>query len=138
MDRKKGNRNARIAYINIIKNGNKKLVSHTLEYIKNLENKLILMMSFDKSLQNRFITNIRAIIDQKDTSEWTFTDKNNIEVDIIKTICSSITKKMIMNLEYNSPLLSYMIDFSNLPKEIKDAFNEQALIAMTALPIKFY
>ncbi|CAG8544168.1 13332_t:CDS:2 [Racocetra fulgida] len=43
-----------------------------------------------------------------------------------------------MNLEYNNPLLSYVIDFSNLPKEIKDAFNEQALIAMTAPPIKFH
>ncbi|CAG8734277.1 14885_t:CDS:2 [Gigaspora margarita] len=76
--------------------------------------------------------------DQKDASEWTFTDKNNIEVDVVKTICSSITKEMIMNLEYNNPLLSYVIDFSNLPKEIKNAFDEQALIAMTAPPIKFH
>lgn len=42
-----------------------------------------------------------------------------------------------MNLEYNNPLLSYVIDFSNLPKEIKDAFDEQALIVMTVPPIKF-
>ncbi|RIB03440.1 hypothetical protein C2G38_2225009 [Gigaspora rosea] len=48
-------------------------------------------------------------------------DKNNIEVDVVKTICSSITEEMIMNLEYNNPLLSYMIDFSNLAKEIKNA-----------------
>ncbi|CAG8505810.1 32985_t:CDS:2 [Gigaspora margarita] len=33
-----------------------------------------------------------------DTSEWTFMDKNNIEVDVIQTICSSITKEMIMNI----------------------------------------
>ncbi|CAG8652208.1 18840_t:CDS:2 [Racocetra persica] len=76
--------------------------------------------------------------DQKDASEWTFTDKNNIEVDVVKTICSSITEEMIMNLEYNNPLLSYVIDFSNLPKEIKNTFDEQALIAITAPLIKFY
>ncbi|CAG8652073.1 7333_t:CDS:2, partial [Racocetra persica] len=134
-DRKKGNRNARIAYINMIKNGDKKLVSCTLEYIEGLENKLIPMTSFDKSHQKRFITNIR---DQKDASEWTFTDKNNIEIDVVKIICHSITEEMIMNLEYNNPLLSYVIDFSNLPKEIKDAFDELALIAMTAPPIKFH
>ncbi|CAG8847549.1 33286_t:CDS:2, partial [Racocetra persica] len=46
--------------------------------------------------------------------------------------------EMIMNLEYNNLLLSYVINFSNLPKKIKNAFDEQALIAMTALPIKFH
>ncbi|CAG8839323.1 22850_t:CDS:2, partial [Gigaspora margarita] len=34
--------------------------------------------------------------------------------------------------------LSYVIDFLNLPKEIKDAFNKQVLIAMAAPPIKFH
>ncbi|CAG8786352.1 28851_t:CDS:2 [Dentiscutata erythropus] len=108
-DRRKGNRNARIAYINMIKNNDKKFVSHTLEYIEHLENKLIPMTSFDKSLWKRFITNIRAISDQKDASKWTLTDKNNIEIDIVKTICQSITEEMIMNLEYNNPLLSYVL-----------------------------
>ncbi|CAG8454814.1 7985_t:CDS:2 [Dentiscutata heterogama] len=122
----------------MIKNNDKKLVSHTLEYIEHLENKLIPITSFDKSLQKRFITNIRAISIQKDASKWTLTDKNNIEIDIVKTICQSITEEMIINLEYNNPLLSYVVDFSNLSKEIKDAFDEQMLITMTAPPIKFY
>ncbi|CAG8736994.1 8129_t:CDS:2, partial [Racocetra fulgida] len=69
---------------------------------------------------------------------WIVMDKNNTKIDVVKAICNSITEEMIMNLEYNNPLLSYVIDFSNLPKEIKDAFDEQALIAMTAPPIKFY
>ncbi|CAG8779450.1 17458_t:CDS:2, partial [Racocetra persica] len=129
-DRKKSNRNTRIAYINIIKNGDKKLVSRTLEYIEGLENKLILMTSFDKSYQKRFITNIKVIS--------TFTNKNNIKIDVVKTICHNITEEMIMNLEYNNLLLSYVIDFSNLPKEIKDVFDKQVLIAMTASSIKFY
>ncbi|CAG8581635.1 14064_t:CDS:2 [Dentiscutata erythropus] len=116
------------------KKDDKKLVSRTLEYIENLENKLIPMTSFDKSLRKRFITNIRAI----NVSKWTLMDKNNIEIDVVKTICRSITEEMIMNLEYNNPLLSYVADFSNLPKEIKDAFDEQMLITMTAPPIKFY
>ncbi|CAG8514059.1 14894_t:CDS:2 [Dentiscutata heterogama] len=111
------------------------LVLCTLEYIEDLENKLILITSFDKSLWKRFITNIR---DQKDASKWIFRNKNNIKNDVVKTICHSITKEMIMNLEYNNLLLSYVIDFSNLPKEIKDAFDEQALIAMMAPPIKFH
>ncbi|CAG8762229.1 7480_t:CDS:2 [Dentiscutata erythropus] len=114
------------------KYGDKNLMSHTLKYIENLENKLIPMTSFDKSLRKRFITNIRAI------SKWTLMDKNNIEIDVVKTICRSITEEMIMNLEYNNPLLSYVVDFSNLSKEIKDAFDEQVLITMTTPPIKFY
>ncbi|CAG8595002.1 14334_t:CDS:2, partial [Racocetra fulgida] len=107
----------------MIKNGDKKLVALTLEYIEGLENKLIPMTSFDKSLQKRFITNIRVI---------------SVKIDVVKTICRGVTEEMIMNLEYNNPLLSYVIDFSNLSKEIKDAFDEQALIAMTAPPIKFH
>ncbi|CAG8848639.1 6755_t:CDS:2, partial [Gigaspora margarita] len=39
---------------------------------------------------------------------------------------------------YNNPLLSYVVDVSNLLKEIKSAFDEQALITMVAPPIKFY
>ncbi|CAG8543349.1 36618_t:CDS:2 [Gigaspora margarita] len=122
----------------MIKNGDKKLVSCTLEYIENLENKLMLMTNFDKSLRKRFITNIRAISDQKDALKWILIDKNNIKINIVKTICHSITEKITMSLEYNNLLLSYVVDFSNLPKEIKNAFDEQALITMAAPPIKFY
>lgn len=61
MDRKKSNRNSRIAYINMIRNGDSKIVARTLEYLTSLENKLMPMTSFDKSLRERFIANIKTI-----------------------------------------------------------------------------
>ncbi|CAG8682455.1 8614_t:CDS:2, partial [Gigaspora margarita] len=100
--------------------------------------------AFDENYDIVFIENATATDtqemheDQKDISEWTFVDKNYIEIDIVKSICYSITEEMIMNLDYSNPLLSYVVYFSNLSKEIKDAFDEQALITMTAPPIKFY
>ncbi|CAG8851264.1 10582_t:CDS:1, partial [Gigaspora margarita] len=51
----------------------------------------------------------------------------------------SLWKRFITNIRaIIVSILSYVIDFSNLPKEIKDAFNKQVLIAMAALPIKFH
>ncbi|CAG8558254.1 264_t:CDS:2, partial [Cetraspora pellucida] len=34
--------------------------------------------------------------DQKDVSEWTFMDKNNIEIDVVKTICYAFDKQALI------------------------------------------
>nr|CAG8502837.1 8126_t:CDS:2 [Entrophospora candida] len=119
------NKNDREIYYNFVRSGDVKLVKA----------KKLCASNFDIKLRENFKDKINKTLSQREDTEWMI-NVNGKRYDIVKMTCKSFEKTNVFRLNYNEPILSYIIDFTE-SNPIED-IEENVLHELTKLPKDLY
>ncbi|CAJ0897938.1 9636_t:CDS:2 [Entrophospora sp. SA101] len=96
---KNKNKKDREIYYNFVRSGDVKLA------------KKLYASNFDIKLRENFKDKINKTLSQREDTEWMI-NVNGKRYDIVKMTCKSFEKTNVFRLNYNEPILSYIIDFT--------------------------